>query len=266
MAISCNNREASEISTHVYEIQPGFLVVVKFTMIGPILADGLQGEAKSGFLRAISDLLRVPVERIELLTVQDARRKLLSVDVTVGVVANSQNSADKIKEQIDIADLGALLAALGWQDIEVSGIETSVISPSSQQSTPLPASETQKGSDLPIIVAAVVGAVVLLGIVTALSFYVLTHRRAAEKHAVQDPIDDEIAQTQTEPEAEVEPEEITDFNREIQLFESYGPEIMRLVQGTRNLTSMLSPMESSASAVHPGSFQPYLDADEIESR
>jgi len=135
-------------------------------------------------------------------------------------------------------------------------------------------------SKVPIIVAAVVGSTLFLGITVAVLYFVLSRRRAAqllsEKRAVADSIEEKISDLQppdietmeeTEIGTETETEAaVADFNRDIQLMENFGPEVMRLVKGRRNMNVVPAPMEASADFVHPDLFQPAMDTEDIEMR
>jgi hypothetical protein len=276
-AIFCDSGAASDISSHTYELGPGHMVQVTMTLSGPIVASDLNDQAKNDLLKALADIIGLDVELMEVVSVRDPRRRLLTVQLTLGIVAKSAAQGEEIKAAIANTDIGALMAVVGWSNIEVTYLETIVKAPQSERSTPMPSTPASK---VPIIVAAVVGSTLFLGITVAVLYFVLSRRRAAqllsEKRAVADSIEGKISDLQppdietreeTEIGTETETEAaVADFNRDIQLMENFGPEVMRLVKGRRNMNVVPVPMEASADFVHPDLFQPAMDKEDIEMR
>jgi len=277
MAIFCESGAASGISSHEYELGPGHMVQVTMTLSGPISASNINDKVKNDLLKALADKLVIAVDQIEILSIQDARRRLLAVQLTLAIVANSATQGEEIRNSIASTDIGALLESLGFSNIVVSDVQIEVKAPSTASGTPMPTTPEPKpkaASNVPIIVAAVVGSILFLGITAAVLYFVLSRRRAkqllADKLAL--PIKENISElpppkTETEnTDIETETEEITDFNRDIRLMENYGPELVRVLMGTRNKNMAPIPMEASAGAVHPYAFQPVLDAEDVEAR
>jgi len=281
-AIFCDSGAASDISSHTYELGPGHMVEVTMTLSGPIVASDLNDQAQNDLLKALADIVGLDVELMEVVSVRDPRRRLLTVQLTLGIVAKSAAQGEEIKAAIANADIGALMAVVGWSNIEVTDLETIVKAPQSERSTPMPSTPmpSTPASKVPIIVAAVVGSTLFLGITVAVLYFVLSRRRAAqllsEKRAVADSIEEKISDLQppdietreeTEIGTETETEAaVADFNRDIQLMENFGPEVMRLVKGRRNMNVVPAPMEASADFVHPDLFQPAMDTEDIEMR
>jgi len=281
-AIFCDSGAASDISSHTYELGPGHMVEVTMTLSGPIVASDLNDQAQNDLLKALADIIGLDVELMEVVSVRDPRRRLLTVQLTLGIVAKSAAQGEEIKAAIANADIGALMAVVGWSNIEVTDLETIVKAPQSERSTPMPSTPmpSTPASKVPIIVAAVVGSTLFLGITVAVLYFVLSRRRAAqllsEKRAVADSIEEKISDLQppdietmeeTEIGTETETEAaVADFNRDIQLMENFGPEVMRLVKGRRNMNVVPAPMEASADFVHPDLFQPAMDTEDIEMR
>jgi hypothetical protein len=279
MATFCESGAASEISSHNFELGPGHMVQVTMTISGPISASNMNDKVKNDLLKALANRLVIAIDQMEILSIQDARRRLLAVQLTLALVANSATQAEEIKNSIASSDIGALLASLGFSNIVVSDVQIEVKAPPTASGTPMsttPEPKPKTASNVPVIVSAVVGSTLFLGITAAVLYFVLSRRRAkqllADKLALAESIEEKISElpppnTETEnTEIETETEEITDFNRDIQLIENYGPELLRSVKGTRNKNMAPMPMEASAGAVHPNAFQPVIDSEDVEMR
>lgn len=284
MAILCEDGETSARTSRKFLIEPGPVVELQMTLVGSVSAADLRDDAKNEkkFLTDLSEFLGVAVERMSLLSVQDARRRLLSIDLTVGVVTNSDAAAQKMSADVAAADFGAFLSALGWANVEVSGVTTVIISPPSQVGTPAPTATEKKPSNVPIIVAAGVGAVVFVCILASVVYFFLSRTAAKKKLSEKLGTTEaggaeniEEATNVLEPELEPEPdfEDLVDFNREIQLANG-GPEVLRLVRErasrdenfSKKMNAPPPPMEASAGAVHPDHFRVAMDIDDIDAR
>jgi len=279
MAIFCESGAASGISSHNYELGPGHMVQVTLTISGPISVSNMNDKVKNDLLKALANRLVIAIDQMEILSIQDARRRLLAVQLTLALIANSATQAEEIKNSIASSDIGALLASLGFSNIVVSDVQIEVKAPptasgTSMSTTPEPKPKT--ASNVPVMVSAVVGSTLFLGITAAVLYFVLSRRRAkqllADKLALAESIEEKISElpppnTETEnTEIETETEEITDFNRDIQLIENYGPELLRSAKGTTHKNMAPMPMEASAGAVHPNAFQPVIDSEDVEMR
>lgn len=286
-AIACENSKASLVSEYVYEITEGFLVIVKIKLEGAVTAADLTDSVKNKILAQIAGEIGVPVERMSILSVKDARRRLLSVSLEIAVVANSQVSAEKIEKAIQDVDIEGVIQDVGdeepssnLKDIVVSDVVSVVQKPPEKSTTPPPVS--QDNSSAPIIVASVVGAILFAVILGALIYYFLSRRavqkRLAEKLAAAESLEERLTddaqslEPPTPPAAQNAQEQQeeragdTDFNRDIQLLETTGPEVSRLLQGLRRSRDGPKFIDSQSDAVMPGQFQPAVDQDEVESR
>jgi len=277
MAISCEDGETSARTSRKFLIEPGPVVELRMTLVGSVSAADLRDDAKNEkkFLIDLSEFLGVAVERMALLSVQDARRRLLSIDLTVGVVTNSDAAAEKMSADFAAADFGAFISALGWENIEVSGVTTVIRGPPSQVSTPAPTATEKKPSNVPIIVAAGVGAVVFVCILASLVYFFLSHTAAKKKLSEKlgtteaggaENIEEATNVLELELEPEPDSEDLVDFNRDIQLA-NCGPEVLRLVkERAKKMIAAPHPMEASAGAVHPDHFRVAMGLDEIDAR
>ena len=187
-AISCREGVSSNISSRRFEIHPGPVVEVKLNLVGSISLADISPPTKGALLKAFAALIRIPVELVSIVSVKDMRRGLLSVQITIEVITNSIESADRIRRTIAAADFRDLaLDELGWQDVEITltGAPTGgAYTQSTQMSTPAPlktgqemVSDKEQRLDSPLVIGALLGSAVVLGIGLAGSFVVRRRRR-----------------------------------------------------------------------------------------
>jgi len=177
-AVSCKGNTASLIVTKKFEILPGPVVIVSFQIYGSVSAADLSDDMKNDFVGALVEMLRLPSrDLVQDITVKDARRRLLAVDLSLGILTNGDDSADDLQNSIKNTDFGSLTNRAGWSDAAVAGVEVSVLQPdgTAPPTTPPPAKKTA----WPVMVAGVVGAVVALTLMATGSFYF--YRRGVER-------------------------------------------------------------------------------------
>lgn len=177
-AVSCKGNTASLIVTKKFEILPGPVVIVSFQIYGSVSAADLSDDMKNDFVGALVEMLRLPSrDLVQDITVKDARRRLLAVDLSLGILTNGGDSADDLQNSIKNTDFGSLTNRAGWSDAAVAGVEVSVLQPdgTAPPTTPPPAKKTA----WPVMVAGVVGAVVALTLMATGSFYF--YRRGVER-------------------------------------------------------------------------------------
>jgi len=259
-AVSCLDGESSEVSSRTFEIEQAFVVEMTVRLQGTIGSSDLNDDAKRKFLKGLADLIHVPAELMFMVSVNDAKRRLLSVDLTVGVLANSDASAQQVKSDILKADLVGLINGvvneLGLQGL-VSGIgKIDVINLRPSKGTPAPAPEPEKKSNTGVIVGSVVGAICFICVTSSVAHYFLSLR--SKKNLAEKPVsagervvtppptlgsEDGRVVTRVEPEEE-ELSGLADFNRDIQLRKDYS-EVMCTLQGTSD------PMSPVAISLRP---------------
>lgn len=180
MAVSCNGDMQSGVVTQQFEVVPGPVVMVTFKIEGSMSAADLTDDMKNAFVDALVEVLSISSrERIQDVSVKDARRRLLALDLSMGILTNGDPAAASLQDNINSADFGSLGVRAGWIGASVGGVEVSVINPDGTTQTPATAPEEKEGSSVMIIVAGALGAVLGLTVVGAGTFYL--HRRSVAK-------------------------------------------------------------------------------------
>ena len=218
------------------------------------MALDLSDDAKKKLLKGLADLISVPAELMFIVSVKDAKRRLLSVDLTVGVLANSDASAQQVKSDILKADLSSLLYDLGLQGL-VSGFgKTDVIILTPSKGTPAPAPEPEKNPNTGVIVGSVVGAICLFCVTSSVAYYFLSLRSARKNLAEKLGSEGEMVVTPPSERIEPEEEELSvqaGLNRDINLMKDYS-EVMRILDRTSYPTSLIGfSLRPSTTVIRP---------------
>jgi len=188
-------------------------------------------------------------------------------------MTTSTSQADEVVAAVNNANLNAVARSAGLEGATVGTPTVTVEDPFQTEDSPFP---------VVVVVASVVGGLFGLSLFAAGIFYV-SRVRSADSLSVKDEqerLSEKLAATQSieerltaaeAPAALVEEQEEdtagdTDFNRDIQLLESTGPDVSRLLQGLRRSRDLPRFIETRSDAVVPGQFQPALDQEEVESR
>jgi hypothetical protein len=179
-AISCNKGVASEQATVKYDIEPGPVVKVSFILEGDVKASDLTADVLKAFKAAFAlQIGGIAAARITSADIKDARRRLLTVDMSLGIVSNSDESAEKLAADIGKADLSGVANAAGLPGARVAGLVVSVETASGGTLAPTAAPATPESSSFPVlIVAALVGGVAGLSLMAAGGFYFSRMRNA----------------------------------------------------------------------------------------
>jgi cysteine-rich repeat protein len=125
-AISCSSEGASPVMMEQFNVVPGPMVVVAFKMEGEVTAADITGEAKEKLITSLAKSLGIPKERIFDVTVRDARRRLLAVEVELGIAAASEEEAELVENTVQSADLSSVAADAGLQKAQIGRVETNV--------------------------------------------------------------------------------------------------------------------------------------------
>jgi hypothetical protein len=184
-AVSCREGTASLVVTQTFQVLPGPVVLLSFKISGSVSAAGLSDDMKVAFVDALVEMLGLPSrDLVKDIAVKDARRRLLAVDLSLGILTNSDDSADSLQNTAKSTNFGTLTQRAGWSDATVSGVEVSVLKPGgggggggTPATTPAPAD-----TRWPVMVAGVLGAVAGLTLMATGSFYLF--RRGREKNAL----------------------------------------------------------------------------------
>jgi DNA-binding beta-propeller fold protein YncE len=176
-AISCRDGMGSTISAHRFEIYPGPVVQVKLDLKGPNLPADINQPTKDAFLKVFAALIGIPVELASIVSVKGDIRFLLSLQLNIEVITNSEESAERVRRAIAAADFSLALHDLGWHNVEIdvagapSAASEGSLQQSTQKSTTLPLGAAPKITqqkegrlDSPIIAGVLVGAGLVLGL------------------------------------------------------------------------------------------------------
>jgi hypothetical protein len=176
-AISCRDGMGSTISAHRFEIYPGPVVQVKLDLKGPNLPADMNQQTKNAFLKVFAELIGIPVELASIVSVKVERRFLLSLQLNIEVITNSEESAERVRGAIAALDFKLALDDLGWHNVEInvagapSEASEGSLQQSTQKNTPLPlgaatriTQEKEGRLDSPIIAGVLVGAGLVLGL------------------------------------------------------------------------------------------------------
>jgi hypothetical protein len=149
-AVSCVSGVPSQVSSEAYVITPGPVVEVTIRLEGSISAADMNDAAKNTFKESFAKLIKVAPELITL-SVRNARRKLLAVDL-----------------KMEILTPGA----------KIGDISVLINDPSKPPKTPstTPAAEPEKKSNVVVIVAAAVGGVVAISLMLAILLFYLRRK------------------------------------------------------------------------------------------
>ena len=128
-AISCDGKRRSAITIDNYELEPGPTLVVALKMEGDVSASDIKGAAKDRFISSFATAMGLQKERVFIVSLADARRRLLAVNIELGIAAKSDEDADTLKTSVENADLSAVAAGAGLSDTKIAGVETSVLQP-----------------------------------------------------------------------------------------------------------------------------------------
>ena len=195
-AVACNQGVKSAQVVSRFEVAPGPIVTVSFRLDGDVSASDLVGAAKDAFLVAFARTIGITAQRIASFDIKDARRRLLAVDMTLGIVAASQSEADQLATDITGADLSNVASDAGLKGATVGGLQVSVQSADGEVFAPQPPSTASKESSFPMlaVVAASVGGISLCCLLAAGLLYV-SRIRSAKALALKAPkaLDDLIS-------------------------------------------------------------------------
>ena len=156
-AIACKGSRKSSISIESYELVPGPLLVVALQIEGDVSASDIQGDVKDRFISSFADAMGLQKERVYIVTVADARRRLLAVNVEFGIAAKSDEDVSALKTSVEKADLSTVATAAGLSDAKIASVETSILQPGE-------AGEAKQEADLSQV-GIYVGVVVTLAVV-----------------------------------------------------------------------------------------------------
>ena len=173
-AVSCVSGVPSQVSSEAYVITPGPVVEVTIRLEGSISAADMNDAAKNTFKESFAKLIKVAPELITL-SVRNARRKLLAVDLKMEILTDSSGSAEKIQQAVQSADLKSIDLPPG---AKIGDISVLINDPSKPPKTPstTPAAEPEKKSNVVVIVAAAVGGVVAISLMLAILLFYLRRK------------------------------------------------------------------------------------------
>jgi len=174
-AISCADGIASVVASEIYVITPGPIVEVTFKIEGPLSAADMDDATRTTFLKSFAGVLRLSSERMSL-SIGDARRRLLAVDLTISILANSLASAAEIKANVESADL----STVELPDGATIGSISVVVKDPKQKIAKDPTPETPNRSIVAIIAVAI-GAFVAVSLGAAFIFFYLRRKIVREK-------------------------------------------------------------------------------------
>ena len=174
-AVSCESGVPSQVSSEAYVITPGPVVEVTIRLEGSISAADMNDAAKNTFKKSFAKLIKVAPELIKL-SVRNARRKLLAVDLKMEILTDSSSSAEKVQQAVQTADLKSIDLPPG---AKISDISVLINDPSKPPKTPstTPAAEPEKKSNVVVIIAAAIGGVVAISLMLALLLFYLRRVR-----------------------------------------------------------------------------------------
>jgi len=177
-AVSCVSGVPSQVSSETYIITPGPVVEVTIRLEGSISAADMDDAAKDTFKKSFAELINIAPELISLsVSNADARRRLLAVDLKMEILADSSDSAQKIQEDVQKADLGGIDLPPG---ATVGDITVRVNDPSKPKTTPSVQPPEEKKSNLPVIIASAVAGVVAVSLMLAFLLFYLRRKRFAQ--------------------------------------------------------------------------------------
>ena len=167
----------SMISEHRFEIYPGPVVHVKLNLKGPNMPADINQPTKDAFLKVFAALIGTPVQLASILSVKFERIFLLSMQLNIEVISNSEESAERVRRAITAADLNLALDDLGWHNVEINVVGSSSAASegsfqqSMQKNTPLSlgvalkiTQEKERRLGSPLIAGLLMGAGLVLGL------------------------------------------------------------------------------------------------------
>jgi len=174
-AISCADGIASVVASETYVITPGPVVEVTFKIEGSLSAADMDDATQTAFLKSFAGVLRLSSERMSL-SIGDARRRLLAVDLTISILAKSSASAAEIKANVESADL----STVDLPDGATIGSISVVVKDPTQKTAQDPTLETPNRS-IVMIIAVAIGALVAVSLGAAFIFFYLRRKIVREK-------------------------------------------------------------------------------------
>jgi len=113
-AISCTSGRSSDVLGETYQVDPGHVVLVSFPIEGKVTAGDLQKDEalREGLLKGIAEVLGIARELLQDVTITDARRRLLAVNLEFGIVAQSEDAANKLQAAVLSADFSKAAAGI----------------------------------------------------------------------------------------------------------------------------------------------------------
>lgn len=146
-------------------------------------AAGLSEDMKRAFVDALVEMLGLPSkDLVQDIAVKDSRRRLLAVDLSLGILTNSDDSADSLQNTAKSKNFETLAQRAGWSGATVSGVEVSVLKPGGGGGKPATTPAPAETRTWPVMVAGILGAVAGLTLMATGSFYL--YRRVRERNAL----------------------------------------------------------------------------------
>lgn len=105
------------------------MLVVSLQIEGDVSASDIQGDVKDRFISSFANAMGLKKERVYIVTLADARRRLLAVNVELGIAAKSNEDASALKTSVENADLSAVAAGAGLSNANIASVETQILQP-----------------------------------------------------------------------------------------------------------------------------------------
>ena len=142
----------------MYDLEPGPMLVVSLQMEGEFSSSDITGEVKDRFLSSFAQAMGLKKERVFIVAMTGARRRLLAVTVEIGVATKSQEDASAVQTSVESADLSEVAADAGLPDAKVAGVETKILQPGdeSESTVDSASSPSEVGAYVAVVITLVV--------------------------------------------------------------------------------------------------------------